>query len=89
MSERYLVLADGTELDRCECGYSQGTLVCWLPSDMDLRIAFDAFSDPAKTSHIVFHYGSMQTEYDGYTELCSLHRDYDRQIVIFLQRGGD
>ena len=89
MSGRYLVLADGTEFDRSECGFSEGTLVCWLPSDTDLRTAFDAFSDPNKTSHIVFHYGEMQTAYDNCTEFRSLHRDYDNRVVIYLQKDGD
>lgn len=87
MSGRYIELADGTEYQNGECGYADGTLVCWLPSDTEMVSAFSAFSNPEKTSHIAFHYGDMQTEYDDFTDLRGIHRDYDEQIVIQLRKG--
>lgn len=48
-----LVLADGTVLDNCECGYSNRNVWCYLKG-MSFSEAFQHFSKPELFSTIIF-----------------------------------
>ena len=70
-----------------EAGYSDGHLWLYLPSGIDVRKAFLDFSDPVKTSRIVFDYTIQQDEYAGFTDFRGLMLDSDGKISVHLVRS--
>lgn len=89
MSERYIKLADGTIYENGECGYADGILWCYLPVGTDMKTAFADFSEPTKTEHIVFHYGVMESEYDGFTDIRLCMIGYDGDVRVQLFKGAE
>lgn len=87
MKDRYILQADGTRYDEGECGYSDGSLWCFLPSNTDQVSAFADFSDKNKTKHILFHYGIMDDEYDDFTEIILIKKNLDDKVYVELVKG--
>lgn len=86
MAGRKLVLADGTEYSEGECGYAEGVLWCYLPQGTGMNEAFTVFSDKNKTNRIIFHYGEMQDEHIGFTDLTGVIKNADGQLSVRLMR---
>lgn len=71
MDGRRLILNDGTTLERGEAGYAEGFLWCYIPN-FTMQQAASLFLDSDKTEKIIFQYGDMQDEYDGFTNCVSI-----------------
>ena len=65
---RRIRMNDGTVWEDCECGYAQGFLWLFLHG-IGIREAEPVVRNPEATKKIVFEYGEMRDEYDGYTEV--------------------
>lgn len=83
---RRLIFADGTTVENGRCGYSDGALVCWV-TGYSMQTAGEIFFDPNKTSRIVFEYGEMSDEYDGFTRCVLQMIDNDGQVSACLKKG--
>ena len=81
-----LVFADGTKIEGASCGYAEGNLWCWV-TGFTMPQAAQVFFDPAKTERIIFQYGEMTQEYDGFTNCVNLFIDYDGKISACMKRG--
>ena len=81
-----LTLNNGTVIDGGYAGYSQGRLWCYF-AGYTIQEAAALFFDPAKTSHIVYQYGSHTEEYDGFTECVLVSIDVDGKCSISLAKG--
>lgn len=72
-----LILADGTVLNNCECGYSNKTLWCFL-KDIPFSEAFQYFSGPEKFNTVIFvmAYGDITTKitYSGMEEITAVQQ---------------
>jgi len=71
-----LIMADGTILDNCECGYYDGSLWCYL-KDFAIIETFPYFSDSDKFSAIIFDiiYAigfTDRTIYSGFDKITSI-----------------
>ena len=82
-----LILNDGTVIEDGRCGYSTGSLWCWI-TGYTMSEAAGIFFDPEKTSIIVYEYGEMSDEYQGFTNCVNLFIDEDGQVSACLKRGG-
>lgn len=78
-------MADGTVYENADCGYADGFLWCYLPG-ADLAGVAGVFLNAAATRHIVFQYGGMSAEYDGFTSVRILRQDEDCCRVC-LEKG--
>lgn len=83
---RRLILADGTEIENGEAGYADGFLWCWL-TGMTLQEAALIFFSPEKTELIIFEYGEMSNQYEGFTECRNLSISGDGKISVGMTRG--
>lgn len=81
-----LILMDGTQIEDGKAGYSDGRLWCWV-TGYTLAEAAAIFLDPAKTGKIVYEYGEMSTEYDGFTSCTNLFIDNDGKVYACLAKG--
>lgn len=77
---------DGTTIENGEAGYSGGFLWLYIVGMTLPAVAAIAF-DPAKTGHIVFQYGEMQDEYDGFTVCTDLSIDNDGRVSVCMVKG--
>ena len=82
-----LILMDGTTIENGTAGYSQGVLCCWF-TGYTLPQAAQMFLDPAKTGRIVFEYGQMSDNYEGFTNCTYLMIDSDGKVSVCLTRGN-
>lgn len=82
-----LIFDDGTVIEDGRCGYSDGHLWCWI-TGYTMQQAAAVFFDPEKTAKIVYEYGEMSDEYDGYTNCTSLMINNDGQVSACLVRGN-
>ena len=82
-----LILNDGTVIEGGRCGYSSGNLWCWV-NGYTMFEAAGIFFDAEKTVKIVYEYGEMSDEYDGFIRCTNLFIDEDGQISACLKRGG-
>ena len=82
-----LIFADGTTVEDAACGYSEGFLWCWLPH-YTMPAAAAIFFEPAKTERIVFEYGAMSNEYEGFTTCTNLFIDESQQVSGCLKGGN-
>ena len=83
-----LILADGTILNNCECGYADGNLWCFLKG-ISFSDAFTYFSDIDKFNMIVFEMGFSNDFYDritysGFTELNTIQQG-DETVDVRLK----
>ena len=81
-----LILMDGTIIEDGHCGYSEGHLWCWVTGYTMVQAAA-IFFDPDKTGKIIYEYGEMSDEYDGYTNCTNLFIDYDGQVSACLVKA--
>lgn len=74
---RRLILADGTVLENCECGYSSRNLWCFL-KDIPFGEAFQYFSSPEKFSTVIFEmtFGDItdRITYSGFQEITAVQQ---------------
>lgn len=82
-----LIFADGTTVENAACGYSDGCLWCWLP-DYTMQTAAALFFNAEKTARIVYEYGAMYDEYEGFTNCTNLFIDGDSMVSACLRRGN-
>ena len=82
-----LILNDGTVIEDGRCGYASGNLWCWV-SGYTMPEAAGIFFDAGKTAKIVYEYGEMSNEYDGFTNCTNLFIDDDGKVSACLKRGG-
>ena len=87
MEGQRLILMDGTQIENGRCGYSDGHLWCWI-TGYTMQEAATIFFDAEKTGKIVFEYGEMSDEYNGYTNCTNLFINNDGQISACLVRGS-
>ncbi len=70
-----LILADGSILENCGCGYYEKTLGCFL-NDFTFGEAFQHFSDPSKFETVIFEmeetYFLTRITYSGFETLSSI-----------------
>lgn len=86
MDGRQLVLNDGTIIADGEAGYSQGFLWCYF-TGYTMQQAAALFFDPIKTEKIIFQYGEMQDEYDGFTTCVGIKIDTDGLLSVCMVKG--
>lgn len=84
MEGRRIVMADGTELIDSEIGYADGKLWCFL-KNVNFSGAYSLFSDPQKTSTLIFDFGDMQSVYEGFTELGGIMKTEDGVDVQLMK----
>ena len=83
-----LILADGTVLNNCECGYYDNTLWCFL-KDISFSDAFMYFENEDKYNTVIFDMGFQDAFYDritysGFTEVVAIQKDPDNKISVRL-----
>ena len=83
-----LIFDDGTTIENGSCGYSSGSLWCWVHG-FTMQEAAQIFFDPAKTRQITYEYGEMSDVYENFTNCVSLLIDNDGQISACLIRGRE
>lgn len=81
-----LILLDGTIIENGSCGYADGNLWCWI-TGYTMQQAAAIFFDPDKTGKIIFEYGEMSDEYEGFTNCINLFIDSDGKVSVCLVRG--
>lgn len=82
-----LIFDDGTTIENGSCGYSNGSLWCWI-TGFTMPQAAAIFFDPSKTDKITYEYGAMTDEYEGFTNCTNLFIDNDGQVSACLVRGN-
>ena len=85
MKRLRLILNDGTAIEGGRAGYAAGSL--WLYFAGTMQQAVSMFLDPAKTARIVFVYGEMSDEYEGFTNCTSINCDIDGNISVCMVKG--
>ena len=81
-----LILNDGTRLVVSYCGANAGYL--WI--DVYEKSFYECaylFSNQKLTSRMVYEFGEMHQEYEGYTELTVVMAE-DDYVKVALKRGG-
>lgn len=86
MEGRRLILNDGTTIEGGEAGYTHKHLWCYMPDGYTMAQTAEIFLDPEKTAKIIFQYGDMNTEYDGFTECQHIMND-DGAISVCMVKG--
>lgn len=81
-----LILMDGTVIENGTAGYDQGFLWCYLRG-YTITQAAQIFFDPSKTGKIIFQYGEMSDEYDGFTNCTAILIDADGVVSVCLEGG--
>lgn len=81
-----IILKDGTTLENGRCGYAEGFLWCWVR--MTIQQAAELFFDPEKTGTIIFEYGEMQDEYEGFTSCTRIMQGEDETAVCLVKQAG-
>lgn len=75
-----LILADGTVLNDCECGYYDDSLWCYL-KNVPLTDVFRYFSIPENYYTVIFEFGTTylyrRIKYSGFTKLKSINVNKD------------
>lgn len=85
MEGRRLILNDGTIIENGQAGYSSGFL--WLYFTGYTMMQMMIFCDDDKTRKIVFQYGDMSDEYDGFTNCVTMNIDTDGNNSVCLKKG--
>ena len=85
MEGRKIILNDGTELEGGEAGYAQGFLWVYL-YELSMIQAATLFLDPEKTEKIIFQYGEMQDEWEGFTKCININIDVDGRLSVCMTR---
>lgn len=88
MEGRRLILNDGTIIEDGNAGCADGFLWLWLPDGYTMSQAAGLFFDASKTSKIVFQYGEMEDEYDGYTVCINMNMDTGGLVSVCMTKGA-
>ena len=80
-----LVLNDGTVIEGGRAGYADGFLWCYF-SGYTMPEAAAMFFDSTKTAVILFQYGEMEDEYDGFTVCRTITTDSDGNISVCMTK---
>lgn len=86
MEGRQIVLNDGTVIADGAAGYAEGYLWLWF-SGYTMPETAVMFSDPEKTEKIVFQYGEMHDDFEGFTSCRSIMCDADGHISVCMVKG--
>lgn len=77
-----IILADGTILENCGCGYANGSLWLWF-EDKSMKECFDLFIDPKITKKIEMYYVTEKITYVGFTSMLLIrHQESDDRIEV-------
>ena len=87
MEGRRLVLRNDIVIEGGEAGMSGGFLWCYIQG-RTLEEMAQIFLNPSNTRNIVFEYGEMSTQYDGYTKCTNLMIDVDGLVSICMTKGA-
>lgn len=87
MTGRRLILNNDIVIENGEAGYSAGFLWCYI-TGYTMAEAAEIFLSPGNTARIIFQYGEMEDQYDGYTECMNLMIDTDGKISVCLKGNG-
>ena len=85
---RRLILNDGTTIENGQAGYSQGFLWCYF-TGYTMQQAASLFFDSEKTARIVFQYGEMEDEYNGFTNCININVNTDGLVSVCMVKAGD
>ena len=86
MTGQRLILNDETVIENGSAGFSGGVL--WLFVPLTMQAAAQTFLDPEKTAKIIFQYGEMQDEYEGYTDCTVLNKDvFGNNVNVCMRKG--
>lgn len=85
------ILADGTIIN-ANCGHDgENSIWIWIREaddpDNNMSAMFSYFSDPEKTRTITSHIRSIETVFDGYTQITALQLDYKGCVHVQMKRG--
>ena len=72
MTDRQLILADGTALEDCDVYYDGGSAM-WIVCPLTLRQGADLFLDEMKTCRMAYGAGGGVQVYTGFTDPQSLN----------------
>lgn len=81
-------MASGVTHEATMCGAADGYLVIQICDGESWKAVSVEFSNPANTQRITYHYGEMQTEHNGYTQLTYMRWDGGSKYHIALKEGG-
>lgn len=82
-----LILKDGMEIENGRAGYTDRVLWLWMPG-MSMQGAAAIVFDPEKTGKIIFRYGNMQDEYEGFTH-CIRILEEENDIAVCMTREAE
>lgn len=85
---RRLILNDGTIIAGGQAGCSQGFLWCYI-NGYTMQQAASLFFNSEKTAKIVFQYGEMEDEYNGFTNCININVNTDGLVSICMVKDGD
>ena len=85
---RRLILNDGTTIEDGQAGCFEGVLWAYL-TGYTLQQASSLFFDTEKTEKIIFQYGEMEDEYNGYTNCFNININVDGRVSVGLRKAGD
>ena len=84
MEGRRLILNDGTIIEGGNAGLSSAhNLWMWF-TGFTMMQAAAIFFNPQNTAKIVFQYGEMEVEYEGYTNCTSISIDMDGKVSVCM-----
>ena len=86
MEGRRLILNDGTVIEGGEAGYAQGFLWCYMKG-LTMMQAASLFFDTGKTARILFQYGDMEDEYNGFTNCTNINIDTDGRVSVCMTKA--
>lgn len=71
-----VMLADGTVLENCSCGFAERSLWCWIKG-YSMADCFAMFNDPEKTKAITVMFNTTGSIYRGFTDLLLIKKSSD------------
>lgn len=81
-----LTFTDGTVIENSHVLLDGNNLFFYIQTEMSLAEAFNIVVDPEKTASITALRFGEETVYEGYTDLCSISKDFG-QISGRLRRA--
>lgn len=85
MDGQRLIFDDETVIEDGRAGYSDGFLWLWMPG-LTMQTAAMIVFDAEKTARIVFQYGEMQDEYEGFAK-CIRIIEEENEIAVCMTKG--
>ena len=82
-----LILNDGTELENSWAAETTDSLFLYIRNGMNMMQIMQLMFDQQKISRIVYEAGeSNQTEYNDYTRLMGITKEYNGMINVVLRK---